>query len=392
MTRSRIHFSIPRATFFIILPILLALGPLATEQAFASFATRGFLTVNTEGGPFVERTIAPSTQVEISDQDVSIGGAGNNATAAYSVSILDAAISASSSAQNALHAPGDYWGGGGAVQSTWFDDDLTFTIPAGSYPSGVYAIAHMRVSGSAGASTGATARYIYNFSFGTGSVLVNSDDIPNPNLDSKLTLTAELVVPGTTLPSATTRLAPFSALVESRSSTPGRGATNRLCGHLGSGRVHRGSAGRHLGVGLGCLRSGRLRGVGPQPRWLGHGSDCSRAGRIYRVDRKEQPARDGLHVEGQDHEQGSVSEDELPRNGAPSPLAVTSHSPCSSALEPETGLESPIPLDVLELQPVCPVSIGAIVSASEASSPSMIDQGAGKSSGASATPKSILSR
>jgi hypothetical protein len=219
MTSRPIGLSISHP-FGLLTLAFLALCPLIAADASASYATEGALSVNTEGGPFVFRQIPPSTTVEISDQDVSIGGAGNNATAAYSVSILDAAISASTSAQNGLHAPGDFWSASAAVNSTSFRDDLRFSIPAGSYPSGLYAVAHVHVSGSVGASVGAAARYLYGFQFGVDFVNVNTT-APAANLSTVIELTHELLAPGTTLNEPVTRLVPYNGTVESQSSAPG---------------------------------------------------------------------------------------------------------------------------------------------------------------------------
>ncbi len=195
-------------------------GVLAANSALGAFATQGGFEVNTEGGPYVARDIPWSEQLEIGDQEVSIGGAGNNATVAYAVSILDAAVSASSSAQNALHTPGNYWGGGGGVDKSQFYDDLRFTIPAGSYPDGVFVVASIYVSGSVGASAGANARYSYSVQFGSGSVLVVTE-APAPNVSEFIDLSAEVVSPGTVLNQPVVRLARYSAFVDSYSSTPG---------------------------------------------------------------------------------------------------------------------------------------------------------------------------
>jgi hypothetical protein len=210
---------IPRPVLLITL-VFLTLGPLLAGDALADWSTRGRFSINTEGGPLVTRTILPSTTVEISDQDVSIGGDGENGTAAYSVSILDAAISASTSAVNALHAlPSNYYTANGSVFETSFYDDLRFTIPAGSYPSGVSVVARVYVNGSVGASVGAVASYGYGFQFGE-SVNVNTV-APAPTLSQEIHLTQEFYAPGTTLSSPVERLLRFIGSVESTSAAPG---------------------------------------------------------------------------------------------------------------------------------------------------------------------------
>lgn len=214
-------------------PALLAMGPLGAGRAAATYGTQGELQINTESGPLVSRQIPFSTTVEIMDQDVSIGDAGENATAAYSVSILDVAVGASTSAQNGLHLPGNYYSATATVQNTFLQDDLTFSIPAGSYPSGLYAVARVHVGGSVGASEGANASHNYGFSFGESVNLLTT--APAPDLDTDIELTKELLVPGTTLNNPTTRLVRFTALVASHSSTPGevaQSASSDISGEL----------------------------------------------------------------------------------------------------------------------------------------------------------------
>lgn len=221
MFSSRVRLSISHSSLLLTL-LVLALVCLASGSASASYGTQGGFSVNTEGGSFVSRNIPFSTTLEISDQDVSIGGAGNNATAAYSASIINAAVSASTSAQNAPIVPGSYWSANGSVQPTHLRDELRFTIPAGFYPSGLEAVARVRVIGSVGVSqAGATARHIYSVQFGSG-VATAVTDAPAPNLDAYLRLTEQLVAPGTTLNSPTMLpWKPVIASVESHSSAPG---------------------------------------------------------------------------------------------------------------------------------------------------------------------------
>jgi hypothetical protein len=194
---------------------------LQAAPAHASYITQGRFSVNTEGGPFVTREDLPSTQLDISDSDTSAGGVGNTASAGYVVSITNAAVSASVSALNAMFVPGDYWSASASADGVLFYDDLRFTIPAGNYPSGVSVVAHVHVEGNVAVSgVDATARHIYSVYFGSGAFNVVTD-APAPPVSTDLTLTAELVSPGTTFPNPVTYLRRFTAAVENHAFAAG---------------------------------------------------------------------------------------------------------------------------------------------------------------------------
>ena len=196
----------------IVLSLTVTLQALA--PAHASYVTQGRFSVNTEGGSFITREDLPSTQLDISDSDTSVGGVGNTASAGYAVSITNAEVSASASAQNALFVPGDYWSASASADGVFFYDDLRFTIPAGDYPSGVYVVARVHVEGSVAVSgVGATARHIYSIYFGSGAVL-EVTDAPAAAVSTDIEFTAELAAPGTTFINPVTFLRRFTASVE----------------------------------------------------------------------------------------------------------------------------------------------------------------------------------
>jgi hypothetical protein len=215
-----LELPIPRPILFLALPFL-ALAPQAATPAYASYGTQGQFSISTEGGSLIERNIPLGTQLDISDADTSAGGAGNAAAAQYSASITGASLSASASAQNALHSggpPPDYWIAN-ASATTNFHDELRFTIPAGSYPSGVHAIARMHVEGSVASSGGAGALHSYGLSFGES---VSVDTIwPAPPVSVDIDLTAELLAPGTTLSTPTMVTTEFFASIQVVTTAPG---------------------------------------------------------------------------------------------------------------------------------------------------------------------------
>ena len=184
--------------------------------AHASYSVAGLLSMNAEGGAGpIFRENPPAALLEVSDSDTAVGPVGNGGTGNYAVSISTASISASTGAQNGFFQTNWYYTGT-ATTSASFIDDLRFTVPAGTYPEGVYVSAHLHVEG--GVSGGEVARALYNFSFDTDSVLVDTI-APAPPISENIVLTVELVAPGATLNNPSTKLARFAAAVESVSST-----------------------------------------------------------------------------------------------------------------------------------------------------------------------------
>ncbi len=217
---SRARYS-SRRPMLLAVALSLAVALQAVAPTQANYNTQGRFSVNTEGGSFITREDLPSTQLDISDSDTSIGGVGNIASAGYAVSITNAALSASASAQNALFGPGNYWSASADADGVLLYDDLRFTIPAGDYPSGVYVEARVHVEGSVAVSgVGATARHIYGIYFGSGAVLVVTD-APAPPVSADIVLTAELASPGVTFINPVTFLRRFTASVENHAGAGG---------------------------------------------------------------------------------------------------------------------------------------------------------------------------
>jgi hypothetical protein len=214
MKNPRLELPIPRPALSLAF-FFLALASYVPGTAHATYGMHGSLSMSTEGGPSISRDIPWAARIDISDSETSVGGAGNTA------SITSASISASASAQNALHEPGpppDYWFAN-ASMSTSLNDDLRFTIPAGSYPSGLYAAARVHVEGSVAASGDAAASHTYDILFGENASA--STVWPAPPVSLDVDLAAELVAPGVTLSTPTTVVAPFVASVLVSTNAPG---------------------------------------------------------------------------------------------------------------------------------------------------------------------------
>jgi len=191
-------------------------GFLAAGRAEATYGTEGFLSMNSAGGSSITRQVPFAPQVEISDSDSTTGTNGAVGTGSYTASLSGGAVTTSSSAQNPTS--GTLWFATATLETS-FREDLTFTLPPGTYPSGLYATSYIYVEASVSASGDAVAQNEYLFGFGeVEHVTMNT---PAPPVSTILELTVELASPGLVLNSPVQRTRRLDASARSAASAQG---------------------------------------------------------------------------------------------------------------------------------------------------------------------------
>ncbi|MFW6153638.1 MAG: hypothetical protein ACOC95_00290 [Planctomycetota bacterium] len=170
-------------------------------------------------GNTVEGDAGNEVRCEVSDSGEAFGTAGHYAYAAYSASLTDGTLGVAGYARNGI-IPGDLFGGGASGKAAAdFKDTLTFTIPAGSYPAGVWVetpialTGWMQAAGDPRFQEHVKAHVQWSFYWrdgngvGDGIHLNNETDPSDQLVNTRLVLSECLLSPGTVLdePKAVTR-------------------------------------------------------------------------------------------------------------------------------------------------------------------------------------------
>jgi len=130
-------------------------------------------------------------------------GAGNYATVRYLADIASGCIFSFSKVVGVHESGYNYYGGSARVEQIEFRDEIEFSIPAGTYPDGVYADLTGRIVGSYGSEVGAGAQIIGWVSLGmsvydTGILAVGIGDSGLYQIDEPILLTVMLASPSST--------------------------------------------------------------------------------------------------------------------------------------------------------------------------------------------------
>jgi hypothetical protein len=146
------------------------------------------------------------TYIEGHHTQLGYSEAGNYASLGYVADISTGTVGAHTIAVG-VHTGGySYYLATARVEHVGFHDELTFLVPAGSYPEGLYAQIHGRCAGLYSSEVGAGAQISCMASFGsngiydTGILAVGGEESGTRGIDETFTLTTTLVYPGQTLP------------------------------------------------------------------------------------------------------------------------------------------------------------------------------------------------
>ncbi|MCP4571699.1 MAG: hypothetical protein GY838_05050 [bacterium] len=185
---------------FDVLPVSAAYWVSAEYHASATYS---------DGIPYEDDQTLMS-QTYIGGSYTKTGSYGNYGSTSFTVDIFAGAVDV------AAHGHGVEWDanrfatGTGIMPDAVFSDRIVFTIPAGTYPDGLYATLRGRTVGSVSSTVGAGARCRCYVTFGgeiydTGLLESGIDVATTVPVDESWVLVQEIVAPGTTFPHLTER-------------------------------------------------------------------------------------------------------------------------------------------------------------------------------------------
>jgi len=149
-------------------------------------------------------------QIHVDGNYTKTGDYGNYGTAAFEVDLANVTVQVTAHSHGTEYLANRFATGTGRVVNAWFGDRIVFSIPAGTYPDGVYATLRGRNQGTLSSDVGAGAMVRCYASLGgqtydTGLLGVGIGESATIAVAEDWSLTQQIMAPGETLNSPTER-------------------------------------------------------------------------------------------------------------------------------------------------------------------------------------------